>query len=137
MRKKIVMESYALMIQADPDDQYLTESILSEIDNGIQVRFIRHYSEIGNLIDKYNEPAVILLNDLGPTHRGLDLLKQIKTDPLHAHIPVVMLGEISTDDYIRKSYLAGANTFITKPSTINATRKKIETFFEYWFNVAE
>jgi hypothetical protein len=53
------------------------------------------------------------------------------------HVPVVVLGEVSGDDHIKEWYRAGANTFIVKPSTVAATQKKIKTFFEYWFEVAE
>jgi response regulator RpfG family c-di-GMP phosphodiesterase len=131
------MEPYVLMMQTDADDKYITESTLTEIGNTIPVRFITGLYELDDLTTVWGEPVVILLNDLGATHRGTELLKQLKSHPSRGHIPVVVLGEISTDDYIRQCYLAGANTFITKPSSIAATRKKVETFFAYWFDVAE
>jgi len=131
------MEPYALMLRTDPDDKYLTESTMAEIGNTIPVRFIGDIKELDTVITEAGEPAVILMNDRGAIHSGNEVLKQIKTNPSYAHIPVVVLGEVSTDDYIRDCYRSGANTFITKPSTIAATRKKIETFFRYWFDVAE
>jgi hypothetical protein len=44
---------------------------------------------------------------------------------------------VSANDYIKDWYKAGVNTFIVKPSSVAATRKKIKTFLEYWFDVAE
>jgi hypothetical protein len=41
------------------------------------------------------------------------------------------------EDLIRKYYIAGANTVIRKPSSVEQTSKKIKTFFDYWFTVAE
>jgi CheY-like chemotaxis protein len=131
------MEPYVLMMQTDADDRDLTESTMQEIGASVPVKFVAGLNDLDNMIEQCGEPAVILLSDLGATHRGTELLKQLKKDPVRAHIPVVVLGEVSTDDYIRQCYLAGANTFITKPSSIAATRKKIETFFAYWFDVAE
>ena len=130
------MQSYVLMLQTDVDDIYITESTLSEIGNTIPVQFISDLEEMEQHIAKNGEPAVILLNDRGTMNRGLQVLKSLKTNAAYAHIPVVMLGEYTTSDYIREIYKAGANTYIVKPSTVAATKKKIETFFSYWFEVA-
>ena len=130
------MQSYVLMLQTDVDDIYITESTLSEIGNTIPVQFISTLEEMEQHVAKNGEPSVILLNDRGTLNRGLQVLKKLKTNSTYAHIPVVMLGEYTTSDYIKEIYKAGANTYIVKPSSVAATRKKIETFFRYWFEVA-
>ena len=130
------MQSYVLMLQTDADDIYITESALSEIGNTIPVQFIANLEEMEQHIASNGEPAVILLNDRGTINRGMQVLKKLKSETIYSHIPVVMLGEYTTQDYIKEIYKAGANTYIIKPSTVAATRKKIETFFNYWFDVA-
>ena len=130
------MQSYVLMLQTDADDIYITESALSEIGNTIPVQFIANLEEMEQHIASNGEPAVILLNDRGTINRGMQVLKKLKSETIYSHIPVVMLGEYTTQDYIKEIYKAGANTYIIKPSTVAATKKKIETFFNYWFDVA-
>ena len=130
------MQSYVLMLQTDVDDIYITEAALSEIGNTIPIQFIANLDEMEKHVDANGEPSVILLNDRGTLNRGMQVLKKLKTSEAYAHIPVVMLGEFTTNDYIKEIYKAGANTYIIKPSTVSATRKKIETFFSYWFEVA-
>jgi response regulator RpfG family c-di-GMP phosphodiesterase len=130
------MQSYVLMVQTDEDDQYFTRSTLAEIGAEIPVAFINSLEEIEEKVANSGEPSVILLNDRGAVHKGNETLKKLKSHKDYAHIPVVMLGEVTTGDYIRECYRAGVNTYIIKPSTVAATRKKIETFFNYWFNVA-
>ncbi|MGZ8524687.1 MAG: hypothetical protein ACXWV1_09680, partial [Chitinophagaceae bacterium] len=68
---------------------------------------------------------------------AIDMVRYLKGDASLSHIPVIVLGEITTPDYIKQYYRAGANSYITKPSTVDATKKKIQLFLEYWFNVAE
>lgn len=131
------MHAYVLMLQTDADDIFITESVLSEIGNSIPVKFIADMQEMDEWIAVSGKPAVILLNDRGATHTDTEILKKIKSHSAYGHIPVIVLGEVSTGEYIRQCYLAGANTFITKPSSIAETRKKISTFFEYWFEVAD
>jgi response regulator RpfG family c-di-GMP phosphodiesterase len=131
------MEQYVLMIQTDPDDKYLTESSLSEMDNPVPVKFIENIEELDGFVVAEGLPALVLLNDRGVKSKGITTIKQLKEDPVYSHIPVVVLGEVSADDHIRQWYRAGASSFIIKPSTMESTRKKISTFFEYWFTVAD
>ena len=93
--------------------------------------------EIDGFISKNGYPAVILLNDQGTITARVQTLHQLKSNTSYSHIPVVVLGERSSPDYVKECYRAGASTFITKPSSINATHKKIALFFSYWFEVAE
>jgi CheY-like chemotaxis protein len=131
------MQAYVLMLQADEDDKFLTESILEEMQETIPMHFIARMSEMENMIATSGLPAVILINNQDHRHKAIDIVKHLKTDSRFSHIPIVVLGEITTPDYIQQYYRAGANTYITKPSTIAATRKKIQLFLAYWFDVAE
>lgn len=131
------MEHYVLMLQTDADDKYITESTLAEIGTTVPVQFLGSINELDSFIAAEGQPGVILINDQGAAHHGKKMVTQLKSHPAYGHIPVVILGEVTTEDYIRDCYKAGANTFITKPSTVAATKKKIQTFLEYWFDVAE
>jgi len=131
------MQPYVLMLQTDPDDRYITESTLDEISNNIPVQFISSMEEMDKTIVEFGQPVVILVNDQGSAQQGPIIVRKLKSNPLYSHLPVVILGEVTTSEYIQECYRAGANTFIIKPSTVAETRKKIATFFSYWFDVAE
>jgi response regulator RpfG family c-di-GMP phosphodiesterase len=131
------MQPYVIMLQTDPDDRYITESALAETGYDIAIKFLDHIDQFEACLAENGLPVVILLNISGLIHKGHNLVQSLKTHPVCGHIPVVVLGEVSADDYIREWYKAGVNTFIVKPSTVAATQKKIRTFLEYWFNVAE
>jgi len=133
----LFMISYVAMLQTDPDDQYITESMIDEIRPSLAVRYFTGLQEMHDYSTQNGEPLLILLSDVGTiTERG-QTLRQLKSERSSAHIPVVVLGERSSPDYIKECYRAGASTFITKPSSVNATKKKIEMFFSYWSEVAE
>lgn len=131
------MQAYVLMLQADEDDKFLTESILEEIKETVPMHFIASISQMEDMIADSGLPAVILINNQDHRHKAIDIVKHLKADTRLGHIPIVVLGEITTVDYIKQYYRAGANTYIIKPSTIAATRKKIQLFLAYWFDVAE
>ena len=131
------MQTYVLMVQADEDDRSLTESVLEEMQQEIPMHFISRINELQNLVATSGLPAIILINNQDHRHKAIDMVKYLKGDASLSHIPVIVLGEITTPDYIKKYYRAGANSYITKPSTVAATKKKIQLFLEYWFDVAE
>lgn len=131
------MGVYVLMIQTDPDDRLITESAISEIGNETAVKYVHDLEEMENIIQPDDLPHVILLNDRGPLHTGKELLKKLKAHPNLGHLPVVVLGEVTSHDHIRECYKLGASSYIIKPSSMAATRAKIELFFDYWFKVAE
>lgn len=131
------MQSYVLMLQTDPDDRYITESTMDEMSNNIPVQFISSIEDLDKTIVTFGQPVVILVNDQGAAQAGPSLVKKLKSNPVYSHIPIVILGEVTTSQYIQQCYRAGANTFIIKPSSLAETRKKIQTFFSYWFDVAE
>lgn len=131
------MKPYVAMIRTDEDDRELTESIIAETGINISLRFVADPVDLFTLIRSEGTPSLILLNDRGTAHKGYDHLRTIRADPSSNHIPVIILGEVSTEDYIRECYRAGANSFVTKPSTVAETKKKISLFFDYWLHVAE
>jgi CheY-like chemotaxis protein len=125
------------MIHADEDDQMLTQSVLEEMQETIPMHFISRTSEMEEMMAAHGLPAVILINNQDHRHKAIDIVTHFKRDSRLNHIPIVVLGELTTPDYIKQYYRAGANTYITKPSTLAATKKKIELFLAYWFDVAE
>jgi DNA-binding NtrC family response regulator len=123
------MMNYVLMLQVDEDDKFITEESLREAGISTQVKFLNKVEDLESCIRREGMPSLILLNDRGAVHRGSKLLTR--------HIPVIMLGEVTTPDYIKECYIAGASSYIIKPSTVRETLKKIELFFHYWSEVAE
>ena len=130
------MESYVLMLQTDADDRELTESILAEINLHIPVKFLAEVDEIDDFTASVGMPSLILVSD---STKGLavDLVRKLKSKAAYAHIPEIVLAEKSVSSFAKDCYRAGANTFITKPSSLEETRKKISIFFSYWFEVAD
>ena len=124
------------MLQTDAEDRELTESILQEISLSIPVKFLAEADEIDNYTAAVGFPSLLLVSD---SSRGMavNLVKKLKSKAAYSHIPVIILAERSLDSYAKDCYRAGANSFIIKPSSLAETRKKIDLFFKYWFEVAE
>jgi CheY-like chemotaxis protein len=82
-----------------PDIQLLTSVQGSP---GIEIAQLRH-------------PDLILLDVHLPDINGFDVLQRLRTDPVTATIPIVVLSADATPGQVRKFSEAGANEYFTKP----------------------
>ena len=125
------------MLENDIDDRYFTQSTITELGLGIPVRYEYWSPSLLKSIRKNDRPGVILLAYNTSPENGIEIVKSFRDHPDYAAIPIVILIEESLPDLMSKYYLAGVNTVIKKPASSALTTKKIETFFRYWFEVAE
>lgn len=130
------MNDYILMLEDDGDDRYFTKSTLEELGLNVPVKFALFSSSLINEITINNPLLIILGYNVYPANHT-EILKKIRSHRSLAHIPVVMLTEDVSAAMVREYYASGANSVIKKPSTVDATQAKVQTFFNYWLNVAE
>ena len=124
------------MLEEDSDDRYFTKTTLEELGLDVPVKFASFSSSLINEIAADNPSLIILGYNTYPA-TCTEILKKIRSHGSLVHIPVVMLTEDVSATKVREYYASGANSVIKKPSTVNDTRIKIQTFFNYWLNVAE
>ena len=67
---------------------------------------------------------------------GCQVLTRIKSDPFLRMIPVVILTTSNREEDILQTYLAGANTYITKPDEYPSYRELVATLQHYWVDTA-
>ena len=60
---------------------------------------------------------------------GMELLKQIRTDPNLKHIPVLMVREDSLQENIVAATKAGLNAYIIRPFEVKTFAEKLEKIF--------
>lgn len=129
------MTPYVIMLEDDTDDRSLVKEILSESAFHIPVSFTASSVDFFNFLSVSHKPALILIDYNATPENGIDVLKKLKKNPQYREIPVVVLSENDFPEYRDACYLNGASSFIKKPETLEGSKKKIETFFKYWFEV--
>ena len=60
---------------------------------------------------------------------GMELLKQIRTDPNLKHIPVLMVSEDGLQENIVAAAKAGLNAYIIRPFEVKTFAEKLEKIF--------
>ena len=83
------------------------------------------------------QPAVVLLDLKMPKVDGIEVLRQIKGDPLLKTIPVVVLTSSREEQDLITSYELGVNAYIVKPVQFKEFIKAVKLVGAFWAVVNE
>ncbi len=84
-----------------------------------------HGRSVGN-------PAVILLDIKMPKMGGLEVLKEIRSDPALRAIPVVVLTSSKEEADLVASYSLGANAYVVKPLEFREFIRAVSQLGAFW-----
>jgi CheY-like chemotaxis protein len=130
---------WILLAEDDPNDAELTLRALSESKAG-EIVLARDGAEalaclrenLGQYSAWHTQPCVVLLDLKMPKIDGLEVLRQIKTDPRLRSIPVVMLTSSRQEQDVVQSYELGANAYVVKPVSFSEFRRALQEVGSFW-----
>ena len=77
-------------------------------------------------------PKVILLDIKMPRVDGIEVLRQVKSDPNTKLIPVVVMTSSKEEQDIVTSYQLGVNSFVVKPVEFDGFAEAVSELGLYW-----
>ncbi len=81
-------------------------------------------------------PDLILLDINLPKKNGHEVLKEVKSNKLLQHIPILMLTTSSSEMDILKSYQEHANCYLVKPVEVSDFIRVVDKIEEFWLSMA-
>jgi CheY-like chemotaxis protein len=78
------------------------------------------------------KPAFILLDLKMPGTDGFAVLSWIKSHPHLKELIVIVLTTSDDIHDIRRAYIMGANSFLTKPVNLDDFKNMVSAFHQYW-----
>ena len=79
-----------------------------------------------------NPPRVVLLDLKLPKVQGLEVLKEIKSDPRTRAIPVVIMTSSREERDLVDSYKLGVNAYVQKPVDFEQFRNMVKDLGLFW-----
>ncbi len=106
------MAPHVLIVE---DEKLLAKAIAATLRNaGLDVTVAHNGDEALELVRQLH-PDVVLLDVMLPGKSGIDICATMKTQPLTADIPVIMVSARSTPQDRMRGLIAGAEQYLTKP----------------------
>jgi CheY-like chemotaxis protein len=130
-----------LLVEDDPNDIKLTLHALQRQHLANHIHVARDGVEATEFLfctgaysgrNIANSPKVVLLDLKLPKASGLDVLRQVKSDPRTSTIPVVVLTSSAEDRDIDAAYHLGANSYIVKPVDFEQFTEAVRKLGLYW-----
>ncbi|HEY8536039.1 MAG TPA: response regulator [Vicinamibacterales bacterium] len=78
------------------------------------------------------DPAVVLLDLKMPKVDGIEVLRQIKSDPATRMIPVVVMTSSREEQDLLNSYSLGVNAYVVKPVRFHDFVEAVKQIGAFW-----
>lgn len=82
-------------------------------------------------------PCVILLDIKMRFVGGLDVLREIRSDPAYRSIPVVMMTSSREERDLQEAYRLGCNAYVVKPANFGSYTEAFRTAGLFWAHYNE
>lgn len=135
-----------LMADDDPDDRLMAREAFRECALCGRLEFAEDGEELMDYLqrrgrfadrERYPAPALILLDLNMPRKDGREALREIRADPRLCAIPVVVLTTSAAEEDIARSYVDGANSYISKPASFDGLREVVRSLGNYWLETVD
>jgi len=133
-----------LLVEDDPNDVELTLRVLRKNNLANKIHVVGDGEEAldflfcrGKYADRQldNPPRVVFLDLKLPKLNGLEVLKELKSDPRTQPIPVVVMTSSREQRDLVQGYRLGVNSYIQKPIAFEEFQMVIKDLGYYWLIV--
>jgi len=134
-----------LLVDDSPRDTELALDALAQHNLANEVVALRDGAEALDYLHRRGpyadrtagNPAVVMLDLKMPKVDGIEVLRQIKSDPQLKMIPVVVLTSSREEQDLVKSYELGVNAYIVKPVQFQEFVEAVKLVGAFWAVVNE
>ncbi len=74
-----------------------------------------------------NSVQLVIVDAMAQKYSGLDLLRDLKTNPATSHIPVICLSHDDSEDCILRAFNAGVDDYVLKPFSLRELLARIRS----------
>jgi DNA-binding response OmpR family regulator len=129
-----------LLVEDDRKDVELTLAAFAECNFNNEINVVRDGAEAldylyrrGSYSTRMNgTPLVVLLDLKLPKVDGIQVLQNLKEDPVLKSVPVVMLSSSCEERDVMRSYDLGANAYVVKPVDFDEFSAAVKEIGLFW-----
>jgi CheY-like chemotaxis protein len=127
-------------------DRMILEEVFAELDWNVKLRFVVNGEDVLDYLNCRNayaapatapRPTLILMDLNMPRMTGSEALREIRADPAHCMLPVIVLSTADSPKLIVQTYANGVNAFMTKPGAFEEFVELLRKFGAFWLDGAK
>lgn len=132
-----------LLVEDNPDDEALAIRAFKKSNMTNEIVVARDGEQaLSYLFDKERLnskelPSVVLLDLNLPKIDGLEVLREIRSNPSTKRLPVVILTSSKHEEDLIEGYNLGANSYVRKPVDFNEFVTAVSQLGVYWLLLNE
>jgi CheY-like chemotaxis protein len=131
------MNQHILIADDDEDDRLLLKEAFEAAGSSLNLAFVQNGLEVFDSLKSNKDcPKVIMLDLNMPRKDGMQVLKELKSNPDYSSIPVIIFSTSVVKEQIQRCYQLGASSFIIKPGSFQALVAIVQMIIGYWINTA-
>lgn len=131
-------KKYIIIADDDEDDQLLMRSAFEEINYKGELVFVSDGLELKSHVISASEkgtfPHLVMMDLNMPKKNGREILAEFAENDKLKNLPVIILSTSQAPFDINSSYLAGASSYLIKPSTYIDLVKMVQSIVDFWMN---
>ena len=117
------------------DEHHLANEVVVVRDGAEALDYLYHRGKYAGHANGL--PVVVLLDLKMPKVDGLQVLKEMRADPMLQHIPVVMITSSREEQDLLNSYQLGVNAYVVKPVDFQQFVSSIKEIGFFWAIINE
>jgi CheY-like chemotaxis protein len=127
-----------MLVEDNPGDVRLTQEVLLEAKIANRLVVVKDGEEALDYLHRRGRfaqvelPNLILLDLNLPRKNGMEVLADIKRDPLLMRIPVIFLTSSEDERDINHGYELNVNAFVTKPVELDQFIQVVKAIEDFW-----
>jgi CheY-like chemotaxis protein len=137
------MKPVRVLVADDNEDHlYFIERALNQIEGDLQIDTVQDGVEVMDYLNRRGtyeakeRPHLILLDLRMPRRDGIEVLEELKADPVLRTIPVCVLTSSDRPEDIAAAYARGGNSYVVKPSDLKGILEELQIVGDYWAKTA-
>jgi two-component system response regulator len=125
-----------LLIEDNADDIALARRALARSQMKVDLQVAQTGQEAMQMLGSAADlPKAVFLDLNMPEWNGFDLLRKLRTQSHTRTVPVIILTTSREPGDVNRSYVLGANSFVTKPVDFGEFTELFAQMTGYWLNV--
>ena len=130
-----------LLVEDDPADAEMTLRALRRNNLANRVHWVKDGAEALEFMfrsggyagrDRGQAPKLIMLDIKMPKVDGIEVLRQLKTNPETRTVPVVVMTSSNEEQDVLETYRLGVNSYIVKPVHFDSFVETVAKIGLYW-----